>query len=1078
MGFTLQSYSQQLTTFSGEAEYNISPINVIPNSPDVTSWIQNVHTEVSLSTGTVNYKIPIYKFLNKKINLPIEISYNSNGIKVSQLSSIVGLGWNMNVGGFISRSIEGQADEMTGYAVPPAGTDYESVDWQNYIAGMASGYGDNMPDRYTYSIEGINGTFIIENLAIKKLEDNNLKIEGDVLEGFILVGPSGNKYYYQVIENTKSVNSCNPTNKLFNPTSYMLSRIVDVSGKEIHFQYTAVSYSFQGNVVQTGTKLISKDPALEQTSIVPEHYPMSSCITTNVVNGFVLSGITSTEGEQLIFNYIDRQDIVGNKQLAEIQIKSGTEILKRIKFYCSYITPSSEFSSTYSPTNDKRMFLDSLDFLDGQNSNPERYRFSYERKDKICATASFSQDHLGYFNGRKNTTLIPNQDNQHIASQWGIPQFGNRIPQFNYAVIGQLNKIQFPAGGVDSIVYEPHYVYSHKSDACTPLQLISLSGESEFKQTATYQGTLSVQANLQDLKVHYACTPVGDIEYDREYYSVSLTIRDMNNVVRFSEAAWKGDIKDAQLSLAAGTYSVVLTIKGACWGNAEFSGCMPPAPTPEGFKNEIGGVRVKGIYHNDKGNVKESKTYEYGDYGGASIVANPLPFYQNIFIRYFYYNAGTQYYFPAQFMELTSFSFYDYPQYSGSYISYSRVKENFVRQGENGRIEHKYNVSLDQPAQIALGNPIPNVALSNFGLHTGLEYYTGTFDANDKLIEEKFYYYNHVASQTKSKDYYIFSNRSSTVVRNTYNKIMNVDVNKYTLFSKWNVLDSVTTKTYFDNQSKVSTERVSYSYLNVNHKLPSQITKTDSKNEVSQTYYLYPQDYATGNAILDTMISNNILVAPVEIVYGKIKSGTLNVLAGKYTSYLAGGKGEVDKNYQFESALPISLAGFKFSNKNLGVLPFTGASNLPVMDSKYKIAQIFSRYDGYGNPVEIQSTEKSPPIIYLWGYGGKYPIAEIKNATYAEVLAVLGQTTINNLNALTVSEATINTAMNTLRTHASLSKAMVTSYTYKPLVGMTSKTDARVVTEYYEYDGMQRLKTVLDQFKYINTAIDYHYKAN
>ena len=50
------------------------------------------------------------------------------------------------------------------------------------------------------------------------------------------------------------------------------------------------------------------------------------------------------------------------------------------------------------------------------------------------------------------------------------------------------------------------------------------------------------------------------------------------------------------------------------------------------------------------------------------------------------------------------------------------------------------------------------------------------------------------------------------------------------------------------------------------------------------------------------------------------------------------------------------------------------------------------------------------------------------------------------------------------------------TYTYKPLVGMTSQTDAKGMTTYYEYDAFQRLKTVKDQNGNILKQTDYHYK--
>lgn len=54
--------------------------------------------------------------------------------------------------------------------------------------------------------------------------------------------------------------------------------------------------------------------------------------------------------------------------------------------------------------------------------------------------------------------------------------------------------------------------------------------------------------------------------------------------------------------------------------------------------------------------------------------------------------------------------------------------------------------------------------------------------------------------------------------------------------------------------------------------------------------------------------------------------------------------------------------------------------------------------------------------------------------------------------------------------------AQMTTYTYRPLVGMTSMTDAKGMTTYYEYDGFQRLKSIKDAEGNILKNYEYHYK--
>ncbi|WPU92472.1 RHS repeat domain-containing protein [Mucilaginibacter sabulilitoris] len=55
------------------------------------------------------------------------------------------------------------------------------------------------------------------------------------------------------------------------------------------------------------------------------------------------------------------------------------------------------------------------------------------------------------------------------------------------------------------------------------------------------------------------------------------------------------------------------------------------------------------------------------------------------------------------------------------------------------------------------------------------------------------------------------------------------------------------------------------------------------------------------------------------------------------------------------------------------------------------------------------------------------------------------------------------------------SDAQMTTYTYDPLVGMTSATDAKGITTTYEYDSFQRLKNVKDEDGHVVKHTDYHY---
>jgi hypothetical protein len=55
--------------------------------------------------------------------------------------------------------------------------------------------------------------------------------------------------------------------------------------------------------------------------------------------------------------------------------------------------------------------------------------------------------------------------------------------------------------------------------------------------------------------------------------------------------------------------------------------------------------------------------------------------------------------------------------------------------------------------------------------------------------------------------------------------------------------------------------------------------------------------------------------------------------------------------------------------------------------------------------------------------------------------------------------------------------ALMTTYTYSPLIGITCITDSKNQPSYYEYDSFQRLVNIKDQYGNIVKHTDYHYQG-
>ena len=134
----------------------------------------------------------------------------------------------------------------------------------------------------------------------------------------------------------------------------------------------------------------------------------------------------------------------------------------------------------------------------------------------------------------------------------------------------------------------------------------------------------------------------------------------------------------------------------------------------------------------------------------------------------------------------------------------------------------------------------------------------------------------------------------------------------------------------------------------------------------------------------------------------------------------------------------------------------------------------------YGNIIHVTLNETTH-YIYLWGYGGQHPIAEISNTSYGEVQKALKGKSPESLSSTTNPDFT---TLDSLRIQ--LPQAHVTTYKYEPGIGMTERTSPAGNTTYYEYDKLGRLlRSFIKEKDDIGTekeqslkAFNYHYRKN
>jgi YD repeat-containing protein len=83
-------------------------------SPNSMTLVQQINAGADLYTGKVQSSIPITSLSSYDISVPVTMSYSSNGIKVDDIGSWVGTGWDLQAGGKITRVMHNLPDEFNG----------------------------------------------------------------------------------------------------------------------------------------------------------------------------------------------------------------------------------------------------------------------------------------------------------------------------------------------------------------------------------------------------------------------------------------------------------------------------------------------------------------------------------------------------------------------------------------------------------------------------------------------------------------------------------------------------------------------------------------------------------------------------------------------------------------------------------------------------------------------------------------------------------------------------------------------------------------------------------------------------
>lgn len=302
------------------------PINQA--TENASSLTRSGNIPVNFSSGQPIINIPLHATSYSGIPVGIKLNYDASGVRVDQHPTWVGLGWNLQTGGVITRNVKGMPDD---YVFPDNnGTHFANTEKGYLFCGgklntpnwntpqalsLFAAYfspnsswnpdylADGMPDDYNFQFGNYSGTLFLDEQGIWRIKsqtnlglevthevndqpvifetnaNNSSRIEiNKMITKFTIIAPDGMKYVFggnlNAIDYSRGGNDnfimfhdvANTYN--ISPTAWYLTEIVSPQGPSVKYSYE------RGQVIIKYYRSV-------QTSIISTNY--SNSINANVI---------------------------------------------------------------------------------------------------------------------------------------------------------------------------------------------------------------------------------------------------------------------------------------------------------------------------------------------------------------------------------------------------------------------------------------------------------------------------------------------------------------------------------------------------------------------------------------------------------------------------------------------------------------------------------------------------------------------------------------------------------------------------------------------------------------------------
>jgi len=1074
--------------------------NYEPPSPEASALGKYVEHPVSTYTGTPKIEIPLFEIKTGRITLPISLSYHASGIKVDEIASRVGIGWVLNAGGVVTRTVKGWPDDVSGNYID--GMTKERGYFDNQVSGdqhsiitgglIGARYTSNdlEPDIHYYNFAGKSGKFFFSDRSTAvSLSRDPIKISSPYngVNKFVITSEDGLVYTFEATENTITTGGeCT--------TSWYLTKILD----PVTFKSVTLYYRTD---MPTG---------FDYSTVLSMSYNMGcaggggnfNTIFTSLKYPKVLQKIVYDDGYIEFKADHSRQDLTGDR--------AYTEINQYVNDFTNTPVFRKGFNLTYAYTSNGtaqenyRLYLESVQEKGSDNSVLPPFSFTYKNRNQLPERLSVQQDIWGYYNangaspGPYGYPPFPKIYVGGISSKAKYLPFNNNYStspvtidgierSSNPSTIddGTLNKVTYPTGGYTTYVYEIH---KFDNDFFS-------GGGTRIKQITDYSPTGNI---LLSKTYNYQNGLLGG-PYPQVAFPVSIGSPATSSLVRFSQ-------NQSILGSSQGSYvgygSVVETQSGASGTNGSISYQYTTDQDVEGaFTNtvngcpelsDLSGIRTDTYFPFFEMESREARRgaltqQAYFDANGKQIKA----------INYDYYLSSTT-------VGSVNSSYIIFDQEEPPFIieNLSQVRNlNAEKMMLNKKTETLYAGSSDTRDLHSISDNITayNYTEGNyfdqflrsethFASNSGPIIATrSTFEVSPGVISDKALYSSNRNTQTTYKYPFDYAGTASGGVMGSMVSMNNISP----------VISTIKTSTVPSGAGEITY----YTDVTVNdykahpqtgEPVPANIYKLNSIAPIQQydpTVNPNSSVEVADPSAPGSLFENRINFNSYE-VFGNLTSA--NLPGGTSVSYMWGyNKKKLIAEVKGAPATQVAYTSFEewfdsdVGEDNNGTHISINNDNQAFYSNDAKTGKRSFLF-GPGNYMETNI--QLPPATYIvsyWSKGGKMSF----DTYYIPSNTIDGTVDANgwqfhqvNLQITSPdylefypdqSGSTIN--VDDIRVYPQGSQ--MTTYTYDPGAGLTSSTDAKNQITYYEYDVHNRLINVRDKNGNILKHTDYHYSG-